>query len=100
MAPLPIPKAACSWSNWDISWASKCRDKILLEYYRQWRFKHPNVNDFVQVAEKVSGMKLDWYREYWVYTTKTIDYGIDSLWEEGGMTKIRMRTDWRNAYAY
>jgi hypothetical protein len=67
------------------------RDKILLEYYRQWRFKHPNVNDLIQVAEKVSGMKLDWYREYWVNTTKTIDYGIDSLWEEGGVTKIRLK---------
>jgi len=66
------------------------RDKILLEYYRLWHFKHPNVNDFIQVAEKVSGMKLDWYREYWVNTTKTIDYGIDSLWEEGGKTKIRI----------
>ncbi len=66
------------------------RDKILLEYYRLWHFKHPNVNDFIQVAEKVSNMKLDWYREYWVNTTKTIDYGIDSLWEEGGKTKIRL----------
>jgi aminopeptidase N len=65
-------------------------DKILLEYYRGWHFKHPNVNDFIQVAEKTSGMKLDWYREYWVNTTKTIDYGIDSLWVEGGKTKIRL----------
>ncbi len=67
------------------------RDKILLEYYRQWRFKHPNVNDFLRVAEKVSGMKLDWYKEYWINGTKTIDYGIDSLWEEGTKTKIRLR---------
>lgn len=67
------------------------RDKILLEYYRQWRYKHPNVNDFIQVAQKVSGLQLDWYREYWVNTTKTIDYGIDSLWEEGGMSKIRVK---------
>ena len=66
------------------------RDKILLEYYNQWRFKHPNVNDLIQVAEKKSGLKLDWYREYFVNTTKTIDYGIDSLWEEGGKTKIRL----------
>ena len=66
------------------------RDKILLEYYRLWHFKHPNVNDFIQVAEKVSGCKLDWYREYWINSTKTIDYGIDSLWEEGGKTKIRI----------
>jgi hypothetical protein len=67
------------------------RDKILLEYYRQWRFKHPNVNDLIRVAEKVSDMKLDWYREYFVNTTKTIDYGIDSLWEDAGKTKIRLK---------
>ena len=66
------------------------RDRILLEYYKQWRFKHPNAADFIRVAEKVSDLKLDWYKEYWVNSTKTIDYSIDSLWEEGGKTKIRL----------
>lgn len=66
------------------------RDNILLEYYKQWRFKHPNAADFMRIAEKVSGMKLDWYKEYWVNSTKTIDYSIDSLWEEGGKTKVRL----------
>jgi hypothetical protein len=70
---------------------AQVRDKILMEYYNQWRFKHPNVNDFIRVAEKVSGVKLDWYLEYFVNTTKTIDYGIDSLWDEGGKTKIRLK---------
>jgi len=65
--------------------------KIMLEYYKQWRFKHPNANDFIRIAEKVSDMKLDWYKEYWVNTTKTIDYSFDSLWEESGKTKIRLR---------
>ncbi len=69
----------------------KVRDKILLEYYNQWRYKHPNVNDFVRVAEKVSGLQLDWYKEYFVNSTKTIDYAIDSLWEEGGKSKIRLK---------
>ena len=66
------------------------RDKILLEYYKQWRFKHPNASDFIRIAEKVSDMKLDWYKEYWVNSIKTIDYSIDSLWEEGGKTKVRL----------
>lgn len=70
---------------------AQVRDNILLEYYRQWKFKHPNLNDFLRIAEKQSGMKLDWYKEYFVYSTKTIDYGIDSLWEEGKVTKIRLR---------
>jgi Peptidase family M1 domain len=66
------------------------RDKILMEYYNQWHFKHPNSSDFVKLAEDVSGIKLDWYKEYWCNTIKTIDYGIDSLWEEGGVSKIRL----------
>lgn len=67
------------------------RNRTLLEYYKQWKFKHPNVNDFVRVAEKVSGIQLDWYKEYWVNTTKTIDYAIDSLWEQNGKTNIRLK---------
>jgi hypothetical protein len=70
---------------------AETRNKILLEYYRQWRFKHPNAGDFIRVAEKVSNVQLDWYKEYWVNSTKTIDYGIDSLWESNGNTNIRLR---------
>lgn len=66
------------------------RDRILLEYYKQWRFKHPNPGDFIRVAEKVSNQQLGWYRMYWVGTTKTIDYGIDSLWEQNNQTTIRL----------
>lgn len=69
------------------------RDRVLLNYYQQWKFKHPDPDDFLRVAERTSGTKLDWYRDYWIYTTRTIDYAIDSLWEEGGKTKIRLRND-------
>ena len=67
------------------------RDKILHEYYKRWRFKHPDAQDFIKVAEDVSNIKLDWYKEYWLQSTKTIDYGIDSLWEENGVSKIRLK---------
>ncbi len=67
------------------------RDKIMLEYYHRWRFKHPNANDFVKTAQDVSGIQLDWYKMYWVNSIKTIDYSIDSLWEEGGVSKIRLK---------
>ena len=67
------------------------RDKILLEYYKQWRFKHPNVNDFIRVAEKVSGLQLQWYKEYWVYTTKTIDFAIGAIDVVDGKTQISIK---------
>ena len=70
---------------------AKTRDKVLMDYYNQWKYKHPNAQDFINVSEKRSGIKLDWYKEYWTQTTKTIDYSIDSLWEEGGQSKIRIK---------
>ena len=67
------------------------RDKVLLEYYRIWRFKHPNSNDLIHIAEIVSGIKLDWYKEYFCNTIKTVNYAIDSLWEDGGLSNIRLK---------
>ena len=66
------------------------RDRGLLRYYWEWRFKHPNVNDFIRVMEKESGLQLDWYKQYFVYTTKHIDYGIDSAFENSGKTIVRL----------
>ncbi len=67
------------------------RDKLLLDYYNQWRFKHPNSNDLMVLAEKISNMKLDWYKEYFCNTTKTINYAIDSLWEADGLSNVRLK---------
>jgi len=53
----------------------------MLRYFDTWKFKHPNSNDFIRVMEKQSGLELDWYREYWVNTVHTIDYGIKSVEE-------------------
>jgi hypothetical protein len=57
-------------------------DRGLLRYFDEWHFKHPNVNDFIRVMEKESKMELDWYKEYSVYTTNTIDYAIQSVSKE------------------
>lgn len=67
------------------------RDKILLEYYNQWRFKHPNANDFFRVAEKTSGLSLQWLKEYWVYSTKTCDYAIGDMATVNGQTQITLK---------
>ena len=55
------------------------RDKTLLNYYNTWKFKHPNANDFTRVAEKTSGIQLQWFKEYWVNSTKTVDYGLNDI---------------------
>jgi len=56
--------------------------KGLLQYFETWKFKHPNSNDVIRVFEKQSGLELDWYKEDFVFTTRTIDYAIDSVAEQ------------------
>ncbi len=70
---------------------AKVRDQILLDYYYQWRFKHPNPNDFIRVAEKRSGMELDWYKEYFINSTKTIDYAVGDINIVDGKATLSMK---------
>ena len=53
--------------------------RTLNRFYEEWKFKHPTGYDFLRIAERESGMVLDWYYEYWVETTKTIDYEVTSV---------------------
>ncbi len=62
--------------------------KTLNRYYDEWKFKHPTPNDFIRIAEKVSGAELDWYLTDWTQTTNTIDYAINSVEGAGENTKV------------
>jgi len=54
-------------------------DRTLKRYYEKWKFRHPTPNDFIRVAEKISGAELSWYLDEWTKTTNTVDYGIKDI---------------------
>jgi hypothetical protein len=64
------------------------RNSGMLRYFDKWKFKHPNDKDLIRVMEKESGIELDWYREYFVNSTKTIDYGIKEVKPSSDYTEI------------
>lgn len=64
--------------------------KTLNRYYDDWKFKHPTPNDFIRVAEKVSGAELDWYLMDWTQTTNTIDYGVKNVEEDASRTRVTL----------
>ena len=66
-------------------------NKGMLKYFYEWQFRHPNANDFIRVQEKNSDIKLDWFREYFVNTTKTIDYAVGNVSEDNGTTKVELK---------
>ena len=51
----------------------------LLRLYDEWAFRHPSGKDVLRVMERESDMVLDWFHEYWVTTTKTIDYAVGEV---------------------
>ncbi len=59
-------------------------------YFNTWKFKHPDASDFQRIMEKQSGIILDWYLEYFINSTRTIDYGIKSVENEGQQTSVTL----------
>jgi hypothetical protein len=57
--------------------------ETLQTYYSEWKFKHPLPNDFRRIAERVSGLQLQWYLTDWTQTTNKIDYALSEVKENG-----------------
>ena len=69
------------------------QDKLfetLQTYYDEWKFKHPRPNDLRVIAERVSGIQLQWYLTDWTQTTNRIDYGLTAVEDKGEETEIRL----------
>jgi hypothetical protein len=64
--------------------------KTIKRYYEVFKFSHPTANDFKRIAEKVSGMQLEWYLNDWIRTTNTIDYSIQLVEEKVQKTKVNL----------
>ncbi|MDA8948900.1 M1 family metallopeptidase [Flavobacteriaceae bacterium] len=64
--------------------------KILQAYYKEWQFKHPQPNDLRRIAERVSGLQLQWYLTDWTQTTNTINYAITGLQNKGDGSVIHL----------
>jgi len=58
---------------------SELFNQTMQTYFNEWSFKHPSPADILRVAEKESALVLDWFDEYFVGTTKTMDYAIDTV---------------------
>lgn len=59
-------------------------------FFHEWKYKHPTGEDFLRVMEEESDMVLDWYYEYFIESTKTIDYGINTILDEDGSTFVTL----------
>jgi len=64
--------------------------KTLQTYYSEWKFKHPQPNDLRRIAERISGLQLQWYLTDWTQTTNKIDYAIETVTREETTTQVQL----------
>ena len=57
--------------------------EILQTYFKEWQFKHPQPNDLRRIAERISGLQLQWYLTDWTQTTNKINYAITGVENRG-----------------
>ncbi|MBD3274027.1 MAG: hypothetical protein GF372_01880 [Candidatus Marinimicrobia bacterium] len=53
--------------------------EVVRTYFKKWMFKHPYPDDFIQVAEDVSGTDLNWFFDEWIYSSSTVDYRVGAV---------------------
>ncbi|MEL6124071.1 MAG: M1 family metallopeptidase, partial [Bacteroidota bacterium] len=63
----------------------------LKDYFNTWKFKHPTPNDFFRIMELNSDIELDWFKEYFVYTTHYPDYAVKDVAPVDGGTNITLQ---------
>jgi len=51
-------------------------DRIMRTYFQRWKFRHPCRDDFIAVANEVSGQDLTWFFDQIIFGDGVIDYGI------------------------
>ncbi len=61
------------------------------QFFEQFKYRHPDPHDFIRVFERLSDMELDWYMDYWVGTTKHIDYAVDTVIQNGNKATINLQ---------
>jgi len=54
-------------------------NKAMLDYFENWKFKHPSPEDFISSVEKSSGRELDWFFEQWMNTNRKLDYAVTDV---------------------
>jgi hypothetical protein len=64
--------------------------KAMRRYYNTWKFRHPDMHDFISIMEKESGLVLDWFFDQWVGTNNVIDYAIRGAQADGDKTKLTL----------
>jgi hypothetical protein len=76
---LTYSKAALSLKTLEGYLGEKTMENVMRTYFQRFKFKHPKTEDFIKVANEVSGQDLNWFFNHVLYGSDVLDYSISQL---------------------
>jgi hypothetical protein len=73
---IPYDKAAIAFNYLRAYLGDSLYDAIMHDYYRLWKFKHPQPDDIRRVFESHTDKDLHWFFADLIGTTKRLDYKV------------------------
>ncbi|MBK6778075.1 MAG: M1 family metallopeptidase [Gemmatimonadetes bacterium] len=65
--------------------------RAMKAYAADWRFRHPSPWDFMFAMNRELGRNLDWFWYSWLFTTESVDGGIERVVERGRAWEVTVR---------
>ncbi len=53
--------------------------RVMKTFFERWSFRHPYTQDFITVAEEVSGQDLSWFFDNLLKKPGKLDYAVDNI---------------------
>ena len=71
--------------------------EIMRSYVERYRFRRVTTQDFIEVAEEVSGQGLGWFFDQWLLSTKQVDFVLEDVVvhpiDEAYVIRVALRQD-------
>lgn len=65
--------------------------RAMRAYAVEWRFRHPSPWDFMFAMNRELGRNLDWFWYSWLFTTESVDGGIERAVDRGRAWDVTVR---------
>lgn len=54
-------------------------DRVMAQYYKDWQFKHPYLEDLQEVLERETGESLNWFFDGLLMSERSLDYKVKEI---------------------
>jgi hypothetical protein len=75
----PCSKGFLTLAALEYAMGTELFDRILRTYAERFRFRRVTTQDFIDVAEDVTGEDLAWFFDQWLFSTKRLDFVLEDL---------------------